>query len=44
MKRLTNVIFLIGMLFGLIACGPKWIEIEKDGFNIVTHKGGQTLG
>ena len=44
MKRLTNVIFLIGMLFGLIACGPKWTETEKDGFNIVTNKGGQTLG
>ncbi|MDG1573443.1 glycoside hydrolase family 3 N-terminal domain-containing protein [Robiginitalea sp. M366] len=28
----------------LSSCGPKWEETQKDGFNVVTQAGGQTLG
>lgn len=28
----------------LAACGPKWQETEADGFQLVTQKGGATLG
>ncbi len=36
-------IVLISLAFLIASCGPKWSASEKQGFIIVTNKGGQTL-
>lgn len=35
---------LFCFLFAAFGCGPKWSETQKDGVNLVTNTGGQTLG
>ena len=44
MKNLLYPMVLTGLLMSFTACGPKWSEVEKEGFNLVVNKGGQTLG
>lgn len=44
MQKSFNVLIILGLLLGVFGCGPKWNETEKDDFNIITNKGGQTLG
>ena len=42
MKRL--ILFAAGAMV-LASCGPKWAETQTEyGYNIITQKGGQTLG
>ena len=36
--------FLLPALIVLTACGPKWHVTEADGYNLITQKGGPTLG
>ena len=44
MKK-TIGIFAIAILTGAaVSCGPKWQEEARDGYNLITQKGGQTLG
>ncbi len=45
MIRLSNRPLATGLLLGILlsGCGPKWEETQKDGFNLVTNEGGQTL-
>lgn len=47
MIRLSNrLLQTTGLLLAILlsGCGPKWEETQKDGFNLVTNEGGQTLG
>ena len=45
MKRIVRtVIFLLAACVAAVSCGQKWQETSKDGYNLVTQKGGQTLG
>lgn len=46
MIRLSNRPLATGLLLAILlsGCGPKWEETQKDGFNLVTNEGGQTLG
>jgi beta-glucosidase len=43
-KTIFLTIGFIFLLFVIQSCGPKWTEEIKGDFNIVTNKGGQTLG
>ena len=44
MKK-TIGIFAIAILTGAaVSCGPKWQEEARDGYNLITQKGGKTLG
>ena len=38
----TTLILFAGI--AMTACGQKWQEESKDGYNLVTQKNGQTLG
>ena len=44
MKNLTAIFALITLAFCLHSCGPKWSEIEEEGFNLIVNHGGATLG
>ena len=39
-----NAAILLALGMALASCGQKWQEESKDGFNLITQKGGQTLG
>jgi beta-glucosidase len=43
-KTIFLAIGFTSLLFCIQSCGPKWTEEIKGNFNIVTNKGGQTLG
>lgn len=45
MIRLSNRPLATGLLLAILlsGCGPKWEETQKEGFNLVTNEGGQTL-
>ena len=39
-----QILLVPSLLLGLFACQPMWSEVEKEGFNFITNKGGQSLG
>ena len=41
---MKNTLLLAAAVLVVAACGPKWHETEADGFQLVTQKGGATLG
>jgi beta-glucosidase len=41
---LLPTLTLCSLILLLTSCQPKWNETEKDGFNLVSNKGGATLG
>ena len=45
MKALIRIaVILLAAGVALTSCGQKWQEESKDGFNLITQKGGQPLG
>ena len=43
MKRVTTVLILAALLLPA-GCGPKWNEIQEDGYKLIKQRGGATLG
>ena len=44
MKRIFLLLSLAACVVAAGSCGQKWVEESKDGYNLVTQKGGQKLG
>lgn len=36
-----SILILSGSLLFLFSCGPKWIEVERADFNLITNEDGQ---
>ncbi len=43
-KAIRLMIFSASFVLLLASCGPKWTEKEREGFNLITNEGGQSLG
>ncbi len=44
MKRFLPVLFVLALTLPLASCGQKWQAEEADGYQLITQKGGPTLG
>ena len=43
-RHFLTLTFAATLVAALVSCGPKWSEAPSDGHNVITQKGGATLG